>query len=106
VQLEVASRSGEWRRVDVPEGVAAIMVENLPKRWAKGDDFWDGRESGVRAAALRCAAALTLARGFHALLDVRMTSSRALQILDPAAARQGTRVRFAQSCPNRHHGWK
>lgn len=48
VQLEIASRSGEWRRVDVPSDVSAVMVENLPKRWAKGDDFWDGTESGVR----------------------------------------------------------
>lgn len=48
VQLELANQAGDWRRVDVPSNVAAIMVENLPKRWAKGDDFWDNREAGVR----------------------------------------------------------
>ena len=48
VQLEIASRAGEWRRVEVGGSVTAIMVENLPKRWAKGGDFWDSRESGVR----------------------------------------------------------
>ena len=48
VSLELAGASGTFRKVDVPDNVVAIMVENLPKRWAKGDDFWDSGQSGVR----------------------------------------------------------
>jgi hypothetical protein len=47
VQLDIANASGEWRRVNVPSNLVAVMVENLPKRWAGGDDFWDSHESGV-----------------------------------------------------------
>jgi hypothetical protein len=47
VQLEIANASGEWQRVDMPSNIVAVMVENLPKRWAGGEDFWDSRESGV-----------------------------------------------------------
>lgn len=40
--LEILSPStGKWQKVTLPSGLSAIMVENLPKRWANGDDFWD-----------------------------------------------------------------
>ena len=51
VQLSILTVQDEWKSVDLPNNLVAIMVENLPKRWAGGDDFWDNAESGVRCAA-------------------------------------------------------
>lgn len=51
VQLQVLTVRDEWRTIELPSNLVAIMVENLPKRWAGGDDFWDSHESGVRHPA-------------------------------------------------------
>lgn len=47
VRLEIQDASGEWNAREVPENLSAIMVENLPKRWASGDDFWEGSNADV-----------------------------------------------------------
>jgi hypothetical protein len=49
VRLEIQDASGVWNAREVPESLSAIMIENLPKRWASGDDFWEGSGSDVRA---------------------------------------------------------
>lgn len=50
VLLETQDAAGKWTIREVPRNLSAIMIENLPKRWANGDDFWEGAE--VRYADL------------------------------------------------------
>eukprot|EP00892_Ulva_mutabilis_P001078 jgi/Ulvmu1/10971/UM007_0150.1 len=46
-QLQIQTSTGSWRTVTLPSGLSAIMIENLPKRWANGDDFWDKDREGA-----------------------------------------------------------
>ena len=47
VRLEIQDAAGTWNAREVPDNLSAIMIENLPKRWASGDDFWEGSNSDV-----------------------------------------------------------
>ena len=52
VRLEILDAvSGKWNSRDVPQNLSAIMIENLPKRWANGDDFWELDSAKVRLPA-------------------------------------------------------
>ena len=48
VRLELQDAGGKWSTHDVPQNLSAIMIENLPKRWANGEEFWEGDNSMVR----------------------------------------------------------
>ena len=53
--LQIQTAAGSWRTVQLPSGLSAIMIENLPKRWANGDDFWDkDREARLACGTLTC----------------------------------------------------
>lgn len=39
--MEIQDAAGKWVSRRLPENLCAIMIENLPKRWANGDDFWE-----------------------------------------------------------------
>lgn len=78
--LEILSlTTGAWRKVTLPSGLSAIMVENLPKRWANGDDFWD-QDREVRAPKAPCCLLLCLR-----LLSMQSSRARAA-MGDPTAA--------------------
>ena len=48
VRLEIQDAGGRWSTRDVPQNLSAIMIENLPKRWATGEEFWEGDNTTVR----------------------------------------------------------
>jgi hypothetical protein len=55
VRLEIQDAAGRWSEAVVSDNLSAIMIENLPKRWASGDNFWDGSTAEVRSS---CSATL------------------------------------------------